>query len=219
MDPHYAKAWAALAGAYRILAWKGVDVDKELLRLQGEAARKAVEFDPGLAVAHVRLAQFYGEAGEKSDWKKADEHHRIAMELFDPDEPMLLADMSETAFDEGDIDKAIAIQRRFVTRDPLNPVARQILAVKLLYDLRLDEAMSEYRSVLELSPDVGPDIEIGNSFASMCCKDTTPRRMRPPCNCRTASIAIMGLHCCTARQATGRKRMPRLRDWLRSAAM
>ena len=40
IDPHYARAWAALAGAYRFLAWEGVDVDKELQRLQGEAARR-----------------------------------------------------------------------------------------------------------------------------------------------------------------------------------
>jgi TolB-like protein/DNA-binding winged helix-turn-helix (wHTH) protein len=158
-DPRYARAWAALSGAYRFLAWEGVDVDKELLRLQGEAARRAVELDSSLAVAHVRLAQFYGETGEVPDWKKADEHERIAMAL-DPNEPMLLAGLSDSAFDEGDIDRAIAISRRIVARDPLNRVSRQNFAVMLLADLRLDEAMSEYRSVLELSPDAGPDVEI-----------------------------------------------------------
>lgn len=156
IDPRYARAWAALAGAYSLLAWDGAHLDKELQRLQGEAALRAVELDPRLAVAHSRLSQFYSET---SDGKKAEEHGRIAMAL-DPNEPMVLAGMSGAAFDEGDIDKAIAIQRRIVTQDPLNPVGRQLLAVVLLADGRFDEAMSEYRSVLELNPDAGLDVEI-----------------------------------------------------------
>ena len=154
IDPRYARAWAALAGAYSHLAWDGVHLDKELQRLQGEAALRAVELDPRLAVAHSRLAQFYSET---SDGKKAEEHDRIALAL-DPDEPMVLA--GGVSYDEGDIDEAIAIQRRIVTRDPLNPVGRQNLAVVLLADGRFDEAMSEYRSVLELNPDAGLDVEI-----------------------------------------------------------
>ncbi|MFZ2508185.1 MAG: winged helix-turn-helix domain-containing protein [Steroidobacteraceae bacterium] len=156
IDSRYAKAWAALAGAYSYLAWDGVHPDEELQRLQGEAALKAVELDPRLAVAHSRLAQFYSET---SDGKKAEVHARIAMAL-DPDEPMVLSSMSSAAFDAGDIDEAIAIGRRIVSRDPLNPVNRQLLAVLLLADHRFDEAMSEYRSVLELSPDAGLDVEI-----------------------------------------------------------
>ena len=156
VDPRYARAWAALAGAYSYLAWDGVHLDKELQRLQGEAALKAVELDPRLAVAHSRLAQFYAET---SDGKQADEHDRIAAAL-DPDEPMVLEGMSAAAYDEGDIDKAIAIQRRILSRDPLNPVYRQLLAVILLAGGRFDEAISEYRSVLELNPDAGLDVEI-----------------------------------------------------------
>jgi TolB-like protein/DNA-binding winged helix-turn-helix (wHTH) protein/Tfp pilus assembly protein PilF len=154
IDPRYARAWAALAGAYSHQAWDGVHLDKALQRLQGEAALRAIELDPRLAVAHSRLAQFYSET---SDGKKAEEHDRIALAL-DPDEPMVLA--GGVSFDEGDIDEAIAIQRRIVARDPLNPVARQLLAVVLLADGRFDEAMSEYRSVLELNPDAGLDVEI-----------------------------------------------------------
>jgi TolB-like protein/DNA-binding winged helix-turn-helix (wHTH) protein/predicted negative regulator of RcsB-dependent stress response len=156
IDARYAAAWAALAGAYSYLAWDGAHLDTDLQRLQGEAALKAVELDPRLAVAHSRLAQFYIET---SDGKKADEHDRIASEL-DPDAPMVLFSASAAAIDAGDFDQAIAIQRRILTRDPLNPVYRQLLAVVLLADGRLDEAMSEYRSVLELNRDAGLDVEI-----------------------------------------------------------
>ena len=155
-DPSYARAWAALSGAYSQLAWVGVDPDREMQRLQGEAALRAVELDPGLAVAHVRLASFYEET---SDSKKAEEHKRIATTL-DPSDPLVLGHVVSDAVDEGDFDKAIAIQRRLAAQDPLNGVARQLLAVHLLADEQFDAAMSEFRSVLELNPDAGPDIEI-----------------------------------------------------------
>jgi len=154
IDPRYARAWAALAGAHSHQAWDGVHLDKERQRLQGEAALRAVELDPRLAVAHSRLAQFYSET---SDEKKAEDHHRIAMAL-DPDDPMVLA--GGVSFDDDDLDEAIAIQRRIVTQDPLNSGARQNLAVVLLAGGRFDEAMSEYRDVLELNPDAGLDVEI-----------------------------------------------------------
>lgn len=156
IDPDYARAWAALAGAYSLLAWNGLEVDQELQRLQGEAALRAVELDPRLAIAHIRLGQFYDGT---IDRRKAEEHNRIARAL-DPDDPMVLGDMSTRAFEAGDIDRAIAIQREIVNRDPLNPVNRQNLAVKLLAGDQFDEALSEYQSVLELNPDAGPDVEI-----------------------------------------------------------
>jgi tetratricopeptide (TPR) repeat protein len=73
---------------------------------------------------------------------------------------LILGHASSEAFERGDVDGAIAIQRRAVARDPLNQVIRNNLAVILLADDRLDEAMSEYRKVLELSPDVGLNVEV-----------------------------------------------------------
>jgi tetratricopeptide (TPR) repeat protein len=146
--PDYAMAWAALAGAYSILAWnEGQPVDKALQGKQGEAARRAVELGPRLAVAHARLAQFYWQT---SDDKKADEHLRVAVTL-DPDDPLVLG-FSSHALLRGDLDEAVALQRRMVSRDPLAATFRHNLAVLLLADGQLDEAMSEYRKVLELSP-------------------------------------------------------------------
>ena len=52
-DPNYARAWAALSGAYSQLAWAGPEADREMQRLQREAALRAVELDLGVAVAHL----------------------------------------------------------------------------------------------------------------------------------------------------------------------
>jgi thioredoxin-like negative regulator of GroEL len=59
---------------------------------------------------------------------------------------------SSHALLRGDLEEAVALQRRMVSRDPLAATFRHNLAVLLLADGRLDEAMSEYRKVLELSP-------------------------------------------------------------------
>ena len=156
IDPLYAGAWAALAGAYSILAWSGADLDEELQRRQGEAARRAVELDPNLAVAHARLSQYFAETSEAG---QAREHSRIALAL-DPDEPLVLARQGSIAFEEGNTEEAVEIQRRLVAQDPLNAVSRMNLAVLLLADERLGESLAEYRNILQISPGAGPDVEL-----------------------------------------------------------
>jgi TolB-like protein len=156
LEPEFARAWAGLAAAYGHLSWEGPEQDLELRRLHGEAARRAVALEPDLAVAQVRLAGYLEEINEIEE---SDKHFRIAAEL-DPEEPLVLNQSVDNALERDNFDKAIEIQRRIVLRDPLNRVARQNLALFLMVDGRLDEAMKEYRGVLDLSPEAGPDIEV-----------------------------------------------------------
>lgn len=155
-DPGYARAWAALAGVYSFLAWPTEKPDETLLKLEGEAARKAVALDPSLALAHIRLAGYYFQT---LDSKKADEHFRQAAAL-DPDDSLVLGITGYEAFARGDTDTAIYALRRGVARDPLSTVSHQNLAVLLMADHQLDEAAAEYRQVLDLNPNAGWDTEI-----------------------------------------------------------
>jgi tetratricopeptide (TPR) repeat protein len=123
---------------------------------QGEAARKAVELNPNLAAAQIRLAGYYLQT---ADYRRADEHSRRAAEL-DPEDPLVMGSMASSAISRGDLDEAIQMQRRVVVRDPLSPLGRHILGALLLGSGQLDEAMSEYRKVLDLNPDPGPDVRI-----------------------------------------------------------
>jgi len=154
LDPGYARAWAALSGAYSFMAERGNASAAEWRELQGEAARKAVELDPGLAVAQLRLAQYYGET---SDFTRADEHTRKAVAL-DPDDPLVIGSRVSDAISQGDLEEATELLRRVVVRDPLSPVSRENLGVLLLACGRLDEAMAELRRVLELNPAAGPEV-------------------------------------------------------------
>jgi TolB-like protein/DNA-binding winged helix-turn-helix (wHTH) protein/Tfp pilus assembly protein PilF len=156
IDPGYARAWAALSGAYSLLAWDGQTLIKDLQKRQGEAAHKAAELDPRLAVAHARLARFYYET---EDYEKAKEHEREAVAL-DPDDPLVLGYTSGNALARGDFDEAIAMQRRALAQDPLASTHRTNLAVLLLADGQLDVAKSEFRRALELRPDAGLKVNV-----------------------------------------------------------
>lgn len=156
LDPRFARAWAALSYAYDMLAWATHPPVKALQLKQGHAARKAVELDPDLAVAHIRLAQYYGGTREP---EKAEEHYRRAMAL-DPDDAYFLQREIERAVDSGDLETAIAIERRLVARDPLAAVVRSGLAMYLLADGQLDEALAEYRNVQAIHPNTDPNVAI-----------------------------------------------------------
>ena len=78
LDPGYARAWAALAGGYSLPVCRGETTGHSLRELQGNAARKAVEWTPELAVAHARLAQYYYQVQQPA---RGDEHMRTAVAL------------------------------------------------------------------------------------------------------------------------------------------
>lgn len=156
LDPRYARAWAALAGAYALLAASGDHPEVPLRELQGEMARKAVELDPDLAVAHARLSQYYFQTGDRA---KGDEHYRAAAAL-DPDDLLVLGFAATRAVWRDDLDEAVTLWRRIVGKDPLSPVNRNNLADLLIANGQLDEALAENRRFLELQPNAEPEASL-----------------------------------------------------------
>jgi len=155
LDPGYARAWAALAGAYSLLYAEVNPLDHSLREQQGQAAHKAVELGPGLAVAHARLAQYYYRVQQRA---KGDEHMRTAVAL-DPDDPLVLGYSASDAIWRGDYDEALKLWRRVVARDPLSSISRGNLADMLLLNGQLKESLAENQRALELNPAAGPDQE------------------------------------------------------------
>jgi DNA-binding winged helix-turn-helix (wHTH) protein/tetratricopeptide (TPR) repeat protein len=147
-EPGFARAWAGLAGTYWLDTIEGRTPTDEGLPLMRDAAEKALELDPGLAVAHLRLATYFGQVG---DLPRHAEHLRRALEL-DPDDPLVLGTLASEDLNEGRLDEAIALQRRAVEADPLSGVTRYNLASMLYFAGRLDEAEAELRKVRELNP-------------------------------------------------------------------
>ena len=156
LDPTFARAWAALAGGYSLLYSEVKLQDHPLRELQGEAARKAVELDPGLAVAHARLAQYYYHVQQLA---KGDEHMRTAVAL-DPNDPLVMGFSASSAIWRGDYTEALKLWRQIVARDPLSSVSRANLADMLLLNGHVEEALVENRRALELNPNAGESLEI-----------------------------------------------------------
>lgn len=156
IDPRYARAWAALAGAYSMLARETDPPRQEFQSKEGQAARKAFELEPNLAEANFRLARYYGEI---RNHEKAEEYHRKA-EALDPDGWFVLVHTIERAITSGDLATAIAVQRRLVARNPLATGERNDLGVFLLADGQLDEALSQFRKVQEIHPETDPHVGI-----------------------------------------------------------
>lgn len=152
LDPEFARAWAALAGAYSLIIGEMDEPATQSLRaLQGDAARRAVELDPRLAVAHARLGQYFYHVQQRA---QGDEHLRIAASL-DPNEPLVLGFSAGEAVWRADYAQALALWRRTAARDPLSPTVRGNLAYMLMLNGRLEEALAEARRAVDLNPDPG----------------------------------------------------------------
>ena len=123
--------------------------------MQGQAAHKAVELEPGLAVAHARLGQYYNQTDQ---YEKGDAEMRIAASL-DPDDPLVLGFGAMDALWNGDIHGATELWRKAVAQDPLSPTTRGNYAYFLHLDGQLEESLIETRRALELNPDAGPGLE------------------------------------------------------------
>jgi TolB-like protein/tetratricopeptide (TPR) repeat protein len=149
IDPQYATAWAALAGAYSLLIYDHGGSVEELRPLQRDAAQKAVELAPGLAVAQARLGQYYFNIGDRV---KGHEQFEKAAAL-DPNDLYVMGHMADRAFWRGDLDEAVAIWRRIVARNPLSATDRFNLANFLYFASLLEESAAEFRKALELNPD------------------------------------------------------------------
>jgi protein O-GlcNAc transferase len=131
-------------------------VNPQMRELQGEAARKAVEVDPTLAVAQARLGQYYYHIQE---YAKGDEHMRKAAAL-DQDDPLVLGFAASDAIWRGDYALAASLWRKIVAQDPLSPISRGNYGFMLLANGQPEEALAEYRRALELNPNAGPNLHV-----------------------------------------------------------
>jgi TolB-like protein/Flp pilus assembly protein TadD len=191
IDPDYARAWAGLSAAYSLLAWKTDPPSKEIQARQRDAALRAVELNPGLAIAHQRLADYYDETGDDENKRK---HYELALKLA-PDDAMSLGHRAAGFMESGEYGAAIAIQKVLVARDPLNSVYRQLLNVSLMADGRFEEALSSYETMADLNLNVSPDwtIEIPRILALLGrYEEAVPAALRlPPGKYRDQAMSLM----------------------------
>jgi TolB-like protein/Flp pilus assembly protein TadD len=148
VDHGFALGYAGLSDAYSLLADYGLVKPADIMPAAESAARRALEIDPTLAEAHASLGLI--RALYAWEWAEAEQHYRRAMDLnpgyatthhwFAIDFLGMLGRWKE-AFQE--IDLALEL-------DPLSPIIREGKGFLLMLTRRYDEAIEEYRQILDL---------------------------------------------------------------------
>jgi TolB-like protein len=151
VEPRYAMAYAGIADAYvGMTSWYGAPL--ETMPKAREAARKAMELEPDLALGHVLLGTVH--LLFDWDWKAADQEFHRAIEL-DPN----LADGHVghaallTTF--GRFEEALRELKLAQSLDPMSPSVHGDELWMWFGSRRYHEAIAESRRWLEVDPNSG----------------------------------------------------------------
>lgn len=118
-----------------------------------EEAQKALDIDSSLAEAHALLGIVAGIFD--FDWKEADKCFRSAI-ACNAVPPRVLGWYGQFyLLVTGRIKEAVEQQKKGLKEDPLNNIARTLLAYSFLFEGRLEDAEREVRKVLEFDANHG----------------------------------------------------------------
>ncbi len=149
-DPTFAPAYVGLAKGYENLGLILVGAPPSEMRPKAiRAARKALELDPGLAEAHVLLANIYQKLWR---WNDAKAEYGRALQLKPSDAAAHLG-FADWLLCQGRKEEALAWARRARELDPLGETGINIGWI-LFNSRRYDESIQELRSVLAVHPDL-----------------------------------------------------------------
>lgn len=153
VDPGFAAAYAGLAGAYGPLAVNGfIDPDRGRALMRSAAVR-AIQLDPDLVEARAVLAAYHDVLGWEEG--RAEQEFRRAIEQ-DPGYPTAYVWYAYMLTNQGRFDEAIAAWTRACELNPLGPLAVEGRGTAELLDGRMDAALADYRSALELDSTFWP---------------------------------------------------------------
>ena len=148
-DPGYALAYAGLANAYNVAPpYNGMD-PREANSLGLEAARKAVELDPGLADAHEAFA---AALVNEHRWAEAETHYKRALELAANDAHLHYFYAFTYLVPMGRTDDALKEFRSALSLDPLSPIVNTNYAYTLYIAHRYDDALQQFRKTYDIDP-------------------------------------------------------------------
>lgn len=149
LDPSFAAAAAALAGAYVNLGIYGFMPPTLAYEQARRAATHAVALNPNLAPAHAALAYIYGIYDW--DWPAAERELKRALVLAPNNAPNLLSAARQSLV-AGSWDDALKLVTRALEQDPLYPSSYLVRYYVQVRRGGLTEAEAAIRRALEISP-------------------------------------------------------------------
>jgi len=148
-DPTFAPAYVGLADAYDKLGTIFIGTPPSEVRPRVlNAARKALELDPGLTEAHVLLADVYQEQWH---WSDAEAEYNRALDL-NPNDAASHLGFAHWLLCQGRTQEALTWTVRGRELDPIE-VSGTDIGETLFYARRYDEAIRELRSALAVQGD------------------------------------------------------------------
>jgi tetratricopeptide (TPR) repeat protein len=152
IDPGYAPAWDGLADTYfNQMDFTAIPFD-QVLPLVREAIRQTLKIDAQYAPAYARLALVEGIT--ELDLASGARHIERGLEL-DPANLEVISAAVFIAWYLQRFDQGIALGKYVISRDPVNELGHDRLALTYMIAGRLEEALEEFRIVLKLKPTFG----------------------------------------------------------------
>jgi TolB-like protein/DNA-binding winged helix-turn-helix (wHTH) protein/Flp pilus assembly protein TadD len=150
-DGNFARAWASVALSYDLLEYVRAVSPSDSYPRAFSAATRAVQIDPESAEAHTALA--YIHEHYEWNWTEADRELTHALTL-DPNYELARQWYSYGLLHHrGDAKRAVEEMRRALALDPVSFRVNVAMAERLERDGQHDEAIRQYVTALELSPD------------------------------------------------------------------
>ena len=152
IDPKFAPAWAGLASAHFWIADSAETPAEgaEGKRKADEAAAKAVALGPDLLEAYV--ARGLIRSTIHYDWQGANADFQRALALNPEDTDAIRGYITAVLRPLGRSEEAVAMARKAVESDPLNPGAWSMVGTSLLAIGKFDEAREAAERALEIAP-------------------------------------------------------------------
>ncbi len=157
--PGYAPAWDLLASIYLNQASNGLLPLKDGVRLARDAIDHAAAADPGYAPVYAKRGSI--EMSLTGDLAAAAKNYERALVLA-PGDADILVNAGALAQRLGRLDLAIVLGEAAVARDPINAGGYYNLAAAYYTDMRPEDAVAAYATVLRLSPNfIGAQSNLG----------------------------------------------------------
>ena len=143
--PGYAAAYVGISRCYEHFDLS----DSEAPAKATAAILKALQLDDELAEAHADLGEYY--LGELWDYSGAEREYRRAIEL-DPNLSVAHMHYGFLLIDLGRTEQGLKEMHRARELDPLSLDIAENTGVRLLSARRYDDALAQFRSVLDMNP-------------------------------------------------------------------
>jgi len=193
-DPKDARIYAALAQAYNA-ATTYYSSPAEVMPRAKEAAQRALELDPNLASAHVRLG--YVHLFFDWDWPAAEAEYRRALNI-NPSLPEAQLGYANYLGTVGRFDEALSRVQQAYLYDPLSVESRNEALWIYYFSGRMPETIEQCQKTIEVAPALGTAYavlsmayaQMGQQAETLRAAEDTVRISNSPSLTATAAWAL-----------------------------